>query len=170
MWIKGTGMRSRLQFQPTSSRKTLIMPPISRVCWSLAVFAVRSLGMHLKMEGLVSQLSLAKRAQPQAHKAPPHPHEQINHSHLLGGHGQARNLLLWSGISWDGWTEKGKNRVCNRKRRWESECTRARGSWWEASHLINSSDKFVPGTLSSAGWGSKNKILKEKEEGRARGL
>lgn len=34
-----------LQFQPTSSRKTLIMLPVSHVCWSLDVFAVRSLRM-----------------------------------------------------------------------------------------------------------------------------
>lgn len=181
MWIKGTGMRSRLQFQPTSSRKTLIMPPVSRVCWSLEVFAVRS----LRMLSGISESSIWRWKgwwviYPWLRGLSLKPmctlylltHTDKSRSPSWGTRGTQTGEEF--GVSCGGCTKKGINRVCNRKRKWESQCKWARGSLWEASHLIHSSDKLVPGTLSSSRvricWVSKNKLLKENEEGRAHGL
>lgn len=141
MWIKGTGMRSRLQFQPTSSRKTLIMPPVSRVCWSLDVFAVRSLRMLSGLsEGSIWRwkgwwviypglrgFSLKPTWHLLTHTDKSRPLSPGTRGTQTG---EESAVVIW-GLLW--WLHREeKNRVCNRQRRWESECKRAWGSLWEA--------------------------------------
>lgn len=83
------------------------------------------------MEGLVSYLSLAQRLSLKSlwHLLT-HTDKSWPPLERQGGHRWVRNLLLWSGVSRAGCTEREKNRVCNRKRRWESECT-----WAWVKHL-----------------------------------